>query len=432
EAARKARELTRRKGALANTSLPGKLRDCSSRDVASTELFIVEGQSAGGTASMGRDRRFQAILPLRGVILNVEKARIDKMLSNEQIRDLITALGTGIGQEDFNPSKLRYGKVIIMTDADIDGAHIRTLLLTFFFRQMQDLIGQGKIHIAKPPLYRVTRKGKKQYVHDERALLKTLLELGVADATLRFSLDGEGEGRLDQESFSALVELLGELEVLIRRIEAQGMAFRRYLEQGRRDDGGRFPLYRVVHTDGRGEQREHLFHSEEEYDAFVLRLHERLEKEGRELRMVEGENGAALEPGSGWDILRPVRFDEAARVADVADRIEALGLPIRYLSSQEEGARTRFAIQSNGTEVEVPSLLGVIPAVQDLGRVGLQIQRYKGLGEMDAGELAETTLMPATRKIVQVTIGDAVRADTYFSILAGKDVKRRREFIERH
>ena len=444
EAARKARDLTRRKGALTNANLPGKLRDCSSRDVASTELFIVEGQSAGGTASMGRDRTFQAILPLRGVILNVEKARIDKMLRNEELRTLITALGTGIAQEEFDFSKLRYGKVIIMTDADIDGAHIRTLLLTFFFRQMPMLIDQGKIFIAKPPLYRVSRKGKAQYVGDDRALQKTLLELGAAGAKLRCRLNGGAEAELASQSFATVVALLGELEGLIGRIEAQGISFRRYLRARSSEKGRRLPLYRVIHVDVQGKRQERLFYSEDDYDAFVQELHTRLEAEGEDLQIIEGENGVAVEPEDLRNSIRPRRFDEAARVAELADRIEALGIPIACLYPPEEKAAQApasaegqepsrpFIILSNGAELRVSSLLELIPALRDLGREGLDIQRYKGLGEMDAGELAETTLAPATRKTVRVTIGDAVKADNYFSILAGKDVKARREFIERH
>ncbi|KPK62231.1 MAG: DNA gyrase subunit B [Planctomycetes bacterium SM23_32] len=434
EAARKARELTRRKGALANAGLPGKLRDCSSREVENTELFIVEGQSAGGTASMGRDRTFQAILPLRGVILNVEKARIDKMLSNQEIRSLVTALGTGIGQEEFDLEKLRYGKVIIMTDADIDGAHIRTLLLTFFFRQMPEIIEGGCLYIAKPPLYKVTRKGKKQYVHDDRALRRTLLELGMSGASLRLGGDGQEEARIEGERFKNLVELLGELSGLIARIEAQGMPLERYLNERTSQNGALFPLYRVVHVDGRKRRREHLFYREEEYDAFVQRLHKRLEERGEDLHIIESENGPAA-GGKGKDVrnsVRPWRFDEAARVAELVDKVEALGVPMGCLYPRDEDAPPAFAVVSNGSEVKVRSLLGIMPALQELARQGLDIQRYKGLGEMDAGELAETTLVPATRRTVRVTVGDAIQADKYFSILAGKDVKRRREFIEQH
>jgi len=432
EAARKARELTRRKGALSGANLPGKLRDCSSRDVASTELFIVEGQSAGGTAGMGRDRRFQAILPLRGVILNVEKARIDKMLSNVEIRCLITALGTGIGQEEFDSSKLRYGKIIIMTDADIDGAHIRTLLLTFFFRQMPKLIEEGKIYIAKPPLYKITRKRKVQYVHDDRALQQTLLELGAEEATLSYRLDGQDETTLEGERLRELLGLLSELETMMGRISAQGVPFREYLAR-RSPQGGRFPLYRVIYIDDRRERHEHLFYSEEQYDAFILGLHEKLAQKQDDLQIIEKENGAESQEARP-NTVRPHRFDEARRLQEIVERIEQFGVSLDWLLEEEaaEQKPPRVTIRTNGTQVHPPSLLAVIPAVRELARQGLDIQRYKGLGEMDASELAETTLNPASRKTLQVTVGDGVIADKYFSILAGKDVKSRREFIEEH
>jgi DNA gyrase subunit B len=431
EAARKARELTRRKGALANAGLPGKLRDCSSRDVESTELFIVEGQSAGGTASMGRDRTFQAILPLRGVILNVEKARIDKMLSNEEIRSLVTALGTGIGQEEFDLDRLRYGKIIIMTDADIDGAHIRTLLLTFFFRQMPEIIGGGRLFVARPPLYKITRRGKSRYVHDDRALQRALLAQGAGGAALRFRADGEEKLEISGEQFQILVRLLGELNALIPRVEALGIPFRSYLEERSSHDGSRFPLYRVVHVDGAERRHEHLFYSEDEYDAFVQELNGRLKETGEELHIVEPDDGPAPDAGAPPNSIRPLRFDQAARVAELVDEMEALGMPIGRLYAAHEGDG-EFTIVADGAERDVGSLLGIIPALLELGREGLDIQRYKGLGEMDAGELAETTLAPASRRTAQVTVGDAIRADNYFSILAGKDVTRRREFIERH
>ncbi len=431
EAARKARELTRRKGALARTSLPGKLRDCSSRSVDDTELFIVEGQSAGGTASMGRDRQFQAILPLRGVILNVEKARIDKILSNNEIQALITALGTGIGQEDFDHSRLRYGKVIIMTDADIDGAHIRTLLLTFFFRQMPELIEEGNIYIAQPPLYKVTRRGKSRYVHDDRALQRTLIDLGTDDAQLRYSLNG-AEGVLEEEEFASLIELLAELDVLRERLGGDGISFQQYLAHRNGEQDDEFPLYRVVHVDGDYDRHEYFFYGEEEYDEFIQELRARLGETGEDLQMIEPDELDLREPDNLRHSVRPTRFDEADRMRDVVNAIEEYGIPAELLRRSHGEQEHRFVIESNGRETAVESLLDLLPAVGEIGREGLDIQRYKGLGEMDAGELAETTLNPGSRRIVRVTVGDAVRADQYFSILAGKDVKSRREFIERH
>ncbi|MFO7958587.1 MAG: DNA topoisomerase (ATP-hydrolyzing) subunit B [Candidatus Brocadiia bacterium] len=432
EAARKARELTRRKGALSRTALPGKLRDCSSRSVDDTELFIVEGQSAGGTASMGRDRKFQAILPLRGVILNVEKARIDRILRNTEIRALITALGTSIGAEEFDYSKLRYGKIVIMTDADIDGAHIRTLLLTFFFRQMPELIEQGHIYIAQPPLYKVSRRGKTQYVHDDRALQRTLIDLGTDDARLHYSLNGT-EGVLEEEEFSRLVELLAELDVLRERVESEGMRFSHYLSNRNGDEGDRFPLYRVTHVDSDYDEHEHLFYSEADYDEFLQSLRARLAEQGEDLQLIEPDELDLSEPEDLRNSVRPVRFDGADRVRQVVNAIEQYGIPMDFLRAPEtEEEQAPFTIQCNGDERNVGSLLELLPAVGGLGREGLDIQRYKGLGEMDAGELAETTLDPGSRRIMRVTVGDAVRADQYFSILAGKDVQSRREFIERH
>ncbi|MFO8007719.1 MAG: DNA topoisomerase (ATP-hydrolyzing) subunit B [Candidatus Brocadiia bacterium] len=431
EAARKARELTRRKGALTNTALPGKLRDCSSQETESTELFIVEGQSAGGTASMGRDRKFQAILPLRGVILNVEKARIDKMLRNKEIRALITALGTGIGQEEFDASNVRYGKIIIMTDADIDGAHIRTLLLTFFFRQMTQLIRDGRVYIAQPPLYRVRRKGREEYIHDDRALQRALLRLGTQDAELHCRCNGQEEV-LEEEQFLELVRLVAELDRLGSRVEAQGIGFRRYLELRREGDGAQFPRYRVIHVDGENTEDEHLFYTEKEYDRWLQELRQALEAGGQELQMIEEDELGVPEPEDLRNSVRPRRFGEAARVEALVQSIEQMGVPIAFLFAASEPELEPFTVQSNGTRRDCRSLMELVPVVGELGRQGLDIQRYKGLGEMNASELADTTLKPQTRRLVRVTIGDAVQADQYFSILAGKDVQSRREFIERH
>lgn len=429
EAARKARELTRRKGALSGANLPGKLRDCSSRNADESELFIVEGQSAGGTASMGRDRTFQAILPLRGVILNVEKARIDKMLSNNEIRSLITALGTGIGQEEFDAEKLRYGKIIIMTDADIDGAHIRTLLLTFFFRQMPELIERGNIYIAQPPLYKVKRRRRVEYLHDDRALQQALLEFGSQDASLSYSADGQ-TAKLGNGEFRDLLSVLNELEAVVGRIETGGMPFRDYLDA--RDEQGRFPLYYVVHVDSDGKKQGHWFYNEKEYDSFILDLHDRLTAADDDLRIVEdGENDYSDEPNT----VRPWRFEQAQRLQRLAARVEEHGVPVEALTGpreEEEEREAPFVIHSDGEKAVASSLRQVVSAVSELGRDGLDIQRYKGLGEMDAEELAETTLDPESRRALKVTVGDAVKADQYFSILAGKDVKSRREFIEEH
>ena len=436
EAAKKARDLTRRKGVLSGGNLPSKLRDCSRRDREGTELFIVEGQSAGGTASMGRDREFQAILPLRGVILNVEKARIDKMLSNEEITTLITTLGTGIGADEFNLDNLRYGKVVIMTDADVDGAHIRTLLLTFFFRQMPLLIQAGHLHIAQPPLYRIGRRGKKQYVHDDRALQEVLRDLGSSEATLEYELDGDRKrGSLDTRAFQKLLQQLASLEGLLRLVQQHGIPASEYLALRNGEGGDQFPLYRVLHTDGKGGKRVRYFYSEKEYADFVRERQERLKKSEDELEIIEEDDyeGLARSKNSPNTLL-PRKFHGAAQIARLVGQIEEHNIPIRcLLPSGEDGKKAgRFRIRSNGEEVVVSSLSEMASAVKQIGRKGLEIERYKGLGEMNAGELAETTLQPESRTLLRVSVGDAVRADNYFTILAGKDVKRRREFIEMH
>ena len=440
EAAKKARELTRRKGALSSGNLPGKLRDCSSRKQEDTELFIVEGQSAGGTAGVGRDREFQAILPLRGVILNVEKARVDKMLGNEEISSLITALGTGIGEEEFNIDDLRYEKVVIMTDADIDGAHIRTLLLTFFFRQMPELIENGHLYIAQPPLYKVKRRGKEQYVPDDRALGRTLVELAASDSTLEYDADG-GVETLHGEDLKRFLHLCSRLEVLLGRIEHRGMDVQSYLDE-RDEETGRFPIYRVQHTNVDGTTDRHVCYSEDDYDALIESveqdLREREDVEDEEVEIIEEDQYGALYRSEGLkNTLRPRKITEASEISNLVGRIEELGISVDqfFRSSDDEpdeDEEAAFRLYSDGSTIPVYSLADIMPKIRELGREGLNIQRYKGLGEMDADELAETTLDPETRRLVRVTVGDAIKADNYFSILAGTNVKQRREFIERH
>jgi DNA gyrase subunit B len=442
EAAKKARDLTRRKGALSAGGLPGKLRDCSSRDVDSTELFLVEGQSAGGTASMGRDRKFQAILPLRGVIINVEKQRLDKTLANAEICTLITALGTGIGTDDFDISKLRYGKVIIMTDADVDGAHIRTLLLTFFFRQMPELIDQGRIYIAQPPLYKVKRRSKSRYIHDDRALESALLELGLDGARFEHQLLGEDKPVvLEGEELSELVRLLVRLEERLKNVERRGISAREYLALRGGPDGKQFPVSRCVYTDPDGARHVEYFYSVEEFDAYETSLRRKVEsaEDQAELELIEEDDWEALVLREDFrNTLRPVEFHGAEEIRALVQTLEDQGLPPDWLfeapdaDAEPDAEEKPFRIHSDSEVRAVASLRAVVPQIREFGRKGLDIQRYKGLGEMNADELAETTLQPGQRTIVRVGVGDAIKADKYFRILAGKDVQSRREFIEHH
>ncbi len=425
EAARKARDLTRRKGALEGGGLPGKLADCSERDPALCELFIVEGDSAGGSAKQGRDRRFQAILPLRGKVLNVEKARLDKILNNNEIRNLITAIGTGIGTDDFNIEKARYHRVIIMTDADVDGSHIRTLLLTFFYRQMPALLDQGYIYIAQPPLYRIKRKKREQYVENDAELTRILVELALEDMRV---CDARGRNLFGERDAQNLLVLLQQMEQLADRLRHKGIELGDYL--GRRDPKtGLFPRYRV-HV-GRGENQEEFFpHTEEELRR-VLAEAER--QSGTQLEIfTNGDNDAR-------DAERGVRWTEifsAAELDRVVGEIEKLGYKAARIldpPAEADPEKTKpvfFVAEGDQEPRPVPSLMAFLDRVREIGRRGLQIQRYKGLGEMNPEQLWETTLNPSNRKLLKVAVEDAVRADQLFTILMGDAVEPRRLFIE--
>jgi len=421
EAARKARDLARRKGALSTADLPGKLADCSSRDVESSELFLVEGISAGGTAKQGRDRTFQAILPLRGVVINVEKTTLDKVLANEEIRTLITALGTGIGPEEFKLEGLRYGKVIIMTDADVDGAHIRTLLLTFFFRQMPQLIEAGRVFIAQPPLYKVRRKNREEYIFDDRHLQRQLLELGLEGMQLVVRWGGGKETRLDAEETRRLVELCERLEALGSILPRRGIKLADYLALRR---GDALPRYAV-----RANGRTHYFYAEEELRSF-LRAEE--ERRREEVEIVTGDERADGEQPDRASRLavQIVEFHERQEARRTIEELVALGFTIEDFL--EEGNGPTYDLLTDGESVHLKRLSDLLPALREIGRRGLEIQRYKGLGEMNAEELADTTMNPASRTLARITVSDAAEADHIFTILAGKDVAKRREYIERH
>jgi DNA gyrase subunit B len=408
EAARKARDLTRRKGALESGGMPHKLADCQERDPERCELFLVEGESAGGTAKQGRDRRFQAILPLKGKILNVEKARYDKMLGHEEIRAMITALGTGIGKDDFDATKIRYGKIIIMTDADVDGSHIRTLLLTFFFRHMHELILRERVYIAQPPLYSIKKGKSEKYIKDDKELTKEITRRAMDNLTLEIHSTGNGAG---PKSTLEGTELRGFLLSL--------------------------------------DEFEQMFH--------------KVERRLRDARVVEALDDVELRIDAKPDFL------EEANLRPVFEKLKALGLnpemrrdeehstyAVVYkdqtqaersvgvgLLSQPEYRRFRTLVKAiarhndppfvvvKGNERESqPDWSGLLSYVKAEGKKGVDVKRYKGLGEMNAEQLAETTMNPEKRTLLQVRLEDAVQSEEIFSTLMGEDVESRRKFIE--
>jgi len=405
EAARKARESTRRKGALDIASLPGKLADCQERDPAKSEIFIVEGDSAGGTAKQGRNREFQAVLPLRGKILNVERARFDKMLGSEQIGTLITALGAGIGRDDFNLDKLRYHKIIIMTDADVDGSHIRTLLLTFFFRQMRSLIEAGHLFIAQPPLFKVKRGQSEIYLKDERGLEDYLVGTGLEGALLRLA---SGESRAGAD----LLSLVNEARALRHVLEQLHSRYdRRAVEQAALA-GALRPLATIDDVDA--EPRANL-------------IAERLNAISEETE--RGWSGRT--EAGGYILTRELRGVRQALVLDAGLLASAearrLDEHARVLS-EAFSAPAIFARRNDETQVSGPS--GLLEAVTNAGRKGVTFQRYKGLGEMNKDQLWETTLDREARTLLQVKIKEGDEADDIFVKLMGDVVEPRREFIQ--
>jgi len=406
EAARKARELTRRKGALDGSSLPGKLADCQERDPAKCELFLVEGDSAGGSAKQGRNRANQAVLPLRGKILNVERARFDKMLSSVEIATLITALGTGIGREEFNPDKLRYHKIIIMTDADVDGAHIRTLLLTFFYRQMPELIERGHLFIAQPPLYKAARGKSERYLKDERELENHLIDEGLKDSVLALS-GGERIAGAD------LAHLLERSRIARAALEGFPRHYPRFVLEQAAIAGALNP--EVLSDRAKAEQAA----------AYIARRLDSMSD--------ETERGWKGEPTAdgGLKFRREVRgvtetiaIDGALIASADARKLDRMAgeLQTTYLNP------ARLTRKDEQREVRAPTQL--LGAVLDWGRHGLSLQRYKGLGEMNPNQLWETTLDENARTLLQVKVEHADQADDLFAKLMGELVEPRREFIQ--
>jgi DNA gyrase subunit B len=408
EAARKARELTRRKGALDVSSLPGKLADCQERDPAKSELFIVEGDSAGGSAKQGRNREFQAVLPLRGKILNVERARFDKMLSSQEIGTLITALGTGIGRDEFNADKLRYHKVIIMTDADVDGSHIRTLLLTFFFRQMDELIKRGHIFIAQPPLYKVTRGKSEQYLKDERALEDYLITAGLEDAVLRLA-SGEDRGGADlrklTEDARAIRGILAGLHSRYNRKVIEQAAIAGVLNPGVTGDakkGAAAATYIAKRLDALEEETERGWNGTFDDNGFHFE------------RTVRGVKEVAVIDQALIGSADARKLDEfAASLQQVFPR----PTPPAMLRRKDE-------------TIAIHGPVGLFEALVGAGRKGLTLQRYKGLGEMNPEQLWETTLDVDARSLLQVRIKELDEANVLFDQLMGDLVEPRRQFIQ--
>lgn len=423
EAARKAKELVQRKGALSGGGLPGKLRDCLSKEIDKCELYLVEGDSAGGSAEGGRLREFQAILPLRGKIINAYKSREDKVLANEEIRSMIHAIGSGIG-EDQDLAKRRYSKIVIMTDADVDGSHIRTLLLCFFYRQMYQLVAAGHVFVAQPPLFRVRSKKDTYYVQSEEEMKRQLLDKGLAD-----SVFDPCDGRLiDGEQLNRLCRALTSMEDAIVALERRGISLKIHAE--RMDVvSGRLPVFHVflgIH--------ERWFVSPAEKDAF---LQEQEAAAGHELSVAHaaapGTNGEHTN-GEHAPRLHITELHEVRTINSGLRELAEMGFDLQSLLPQERTGteEPRYLLRRGENETRLEDLRGLLAAVRAAGEKGLQVTRFKGLGEMNAEELRETTLDPDNRTLVQVSMRDAGAADDMFRILMSDKVEPRREFIQKH
>jgi DNA gyrase subunit B len=402
EAARKARELTRRKGALDSGGLPGKLADCQEKDPARCELFLVEGDSAGGSAKMGRDRRYQAILPLRGKILNVEKARFDKMLAHEEIRALITALGTGIGKEDFDPAKLRYSKIIIMTDADVDGSHIRTLLLTFFYRQMLELVERGHVYIAQPPLYLIKKGKSVRYIRDEKEFRREVLRRAAEDHAVEIG-NGQKKVRLEGGELTNFLMALGEYVEIFDKLEKRM--------------GDARPIDALLKAE-LGKK------AELEDKTKIERVAKELMLEGfkTEIKLDEEHNLYTLHfSGEGlgervmdWDWISSADY---RRLLELHKRVR-------------DNDKPPFVISTNGDQVEIEDRRELLERIMAAGKKSFTVQRFKGLGEMNPTQLWETTMDAEHRTMLQVKIEDRAEAEEIFTVLMGDAVEPRRQFIQ--
>ncbi len=406
EAARRARELTRRKGALDSGGLPGKLADCQERDPERCELFLVEGESAGGTAKSGRDRRYQAILPLKGKILNVEKARYDKMLTHEEIRAMITAIGTGIGKDDFDIKKLRYGKIIIMTDADVDGSHIRTLLLTFFFRHMQELINRGHVYVAQPPLYRIKKGKTEKYIKDEKEFMREILRRATENVAVEVGSNGGSPAqRIEGTELRNFLMSLDEYGQMAQKVERRLRDSRAVAVLGNPE----------LRADGKADFAD---------QANLRRIIEELGKAGVKAEL------KADEEHSAW----AVTFRDSTNAERVIG-LELAALPeyrkFRSLARQiARYNRPPFVVVKDSSRQTLGTWRELLEHVMAEGKRDITVQRYKGLGEMNAEQLWETTMNAETRTLLRVRLEDAVECEEIFSTLMGEDVEARRKFIE--
>lgn len=494
EAAKKARDMTRRKGLLSSGSLPGKLADCRSRDRENTELYIVEGDSAGGSAKQGRDSMIQAVLPIKGKILNVEKTRFDKMLKHEEIQTIITALGTGIGEEEFDLEKLRYARIIIMTDADVDGSHIRTLLLTFFFRQMPALAENGFIYIAQPPLYRIKLKSKEQYIQSDNELETVLLSMGGENARLTVGSDLV----IDGESLQSLFALIKRVNLAKRRFQRQRLDLADWLREEWSKKPG-LPRFKVKVAPETPDEMEHLFRTEDELRKFLASEKDRL---GRDVRIdgfgatkidrevveetqplqplppgsVAPESSASdssapdaatpessgADSGEAGKLIEEVPEEEVAfdvevhaftgrdEARQVIESISELGIDVTQLFGPDRsdelaipvfdfsqvagaiGVDTVAVLSVEGQDIPIERMSDVTSVMLTAVKSKVAITRFKGLGEMNPDQLWETTMDPDKRKMQRVTIDDQVAADSIFTIMMGPNVEPRRQFIEKH
>jgi DNA gyrase subunit B len=425
-AALKAKALLReRKGALSGGGLPGKLRDCTSRDVEKCEIYLVEGDSAGGSAEGGRRREYQAILPLRGKIINAYKSRDDKVLANEEVRSVISAIGAGIGVE-ADLGKRRYDKVVIMTDADVDGSHIRTLLLTFFYRQMYQLVAAGHVYVAQPPLFRVRTKKQTYYVQTEEEMKTQLLDQGLGEGVF---LPGDGR-EIAGEEMQKLCRTLSGLEDALVALEKRGISLRDHI--ARRDAAsGKLPMYHVYYG-----LEEHWFTSRDQLEAFVKTKEKAAGGElavGRpEEELTDATPGTAADTGD--DQLVVVDLHEVRSINAGLKELEAMQFGTEALLPQDRTGSEdpRYTLRRGDSEIGLEDLRSLLSAVRRAGEKGLSITRFKGLGEMNAEELRDTTLDPANRTLLRVTMNDAAAADDLFRVLMGEKVEPRRDFIERH